>query len=321
MTAIVSAASGNAVPTGEVHFSNGMLGVLDSNGIATVTVSVSSSAPVQLGMNATYAGSNGFKSSTSNTIEVSVLPAVVKTTTATALTASASSITIADTVTLTANVTGTGAGIPTGSVILSNGSSAILDATGTATFTLPASSLSIGNNSITATYGGSVSSSASTSAPVMVAVLKPDFSIVGPATLTVVQGQASTASFTVTPINGFSGSVLVECNGNSLDCSLSQASVDVSHGVGNTSATVSETTAATAALFGLISLLGLSRRKRLVAVAAFTVLWMVLIGGCGSASAPVTPVAAVPTSTQTTLYVRASANGITHTVSIAVTKQ
>jgi hypothetical protein len=98
----------------------------------------------------------------------------------------------ASSVTLTATVTPSSAGVPTGSVIFTNGSTplgtATLDSTGTAILTVD--SLPIGTDSVTANYSGDTTFQSSTSAPLLVTV---NATGTAPATVSL---QASSGSIT-----------------------------------------------------------------------------------------------------------------------------
>jgi sugar lactone lactonase YvrE len=148
--------------TGTVTFSDGatVLGTaaVSSAGIATLSVSTLNVGSHSL--SAGYGGNTNYLPSTSPSIAETLLTAVTSTALASSLTPS-----IAGTpVTLTATVTGTG-GIPTGTVTFLSGATTLgtgaLNARGVAT--LATSSLAVGQDTLTAVYGGDSKDTASTS--------------------------------------------------------------------------------------------------------------------------------------------------------------
>ncbi|HKM84911.1 MAG TPA: chitobiase/beta-hexosaminidase C-terminal domain-containing protein [Terriglobales bacterium] len=84
--------------------------------------------------------------------------------------------------------------------------------------------------------------------------LSPDYQVsVNPTTLTIVAGQSGTATFTVTPENGFDSQVSFACSGLPAEatCSFNPTSVTPSDGNPATSMLTVTTTAASSALRGL----------------------------------------------------------------------
>jgi hypothetical protein len=118
-----------------------------------------------------------------------------------------------------AHVTGVPGSMPTGTVAFSatqeSGQVATatlpLDASGNATWTI---SLPSGQYGITALYSGDTDylSSVSTTLSQIVEG-PPDFTISLPSTMTAVQGASGTALVTVTPIDGFAGTIQLQCTG------------------------------------------------------------------------------------------------------------
>jgi hypothetical protein len=77
-----------------------------------------------------------------------------------------------------------------------------------------ASGVPAGTNSITATYEGDGSDKASTSAPVVVDVLAPNFTlaVAPPASATIIAGNTSSPdTITITPVNGYSVATTLSC--------------------------------------------------------------------------------------------------------------
>jgi len=168
ITATVKVIAGAATTTGTVTFTNGAatLGsaTLGAAGTATINPTL---PPGQYSIIATYGGDANDSGSASAPLALTVQLA----TTSIAVTTSGSPALVLSPITFTATVTGNG-GIPTGTVtFLSDGVSigvANLSATGTAAFTT--SALAAGTHSITASYGGDVNDSPSTSAAISQAV-------------------------------------------------------------------------------------------------------------------------------------------------------
>lgn len=80
--------------------------------------------------------------------------------------------------------------------------------------TLSASFANSGTYTLTATYLGDTNFNASTSASLLEVIATPDYTVtVQPPTLTIVQGQTGTATFTVTSVGGYSQPVSFSCSG------------------------------------------------------------------------------------------------------------
>jgi subtilase family serine protease len=133
--------------------------------------------------------------------------------------------------TATLGVTGTvassatGGATPTGSVTIVAGTysaTATLSGTGTYSFTVPASSLGAGTDTITVAYGGSSTySTASGQAVVSVLSGGATFSLTGTAiaytpstasTTGIAPGGSASAAVTVSAVNGYTGSVTLSCS-------------------------------------------------------------------------------------------------------------
>ena len=165
LTATVSASGGT--PTGLVTFEDGgtELGTADlnSSGVATFTTS-----DLGIGDNAitsVYAGNNSFAASTSPVFDQSVTPAI----TTTSISSLANPSVVGQSVTLVANVLAIApsSATPTGGTATFTDGTTILGTApmnaGVAVFTT--SSLALGQDSITATYGGDAEFDGSESAP------------------------------------------------------------------------------------------------------------------------------------------------------------
>ncbi len=173
-TAKVAPSSGSTIPTGTVVFQNGSttLGSAALNSSGTATYSTASLPVGTSSITASYGGSTSSSPSTSPAMSVSVTAASL-TSTSTKISASATSIKQGASVSFTATVTAsTGTAKPTGTVVFHNGSTTLgsvaLNSSGTAVYST--ATLPVGTSSITASYGGSSTNSASTSPAVSVSV-------------------------------------------------------------------------------------------------------------------------------------------------------
>jgi hypothetical protein len=137
----------------------------------------------------------------------------------TVLTASATPVVVGASVTFTATVTpASGTPTPTGVVTFKDGTAALgtgtLNAAGVATFA--ATALAVGSHSVTASYAGDTSNSASVSSAVTVVVTAgpPDFAIaLTPTSGTVTNGTDEVLTVTLTPSNGFNAATNLACSG------------------------------------------------------------------------------------------------------------
>ncbi len=161
ITATVKAIAGTSAPTGLVTFTSGTSALgsaaLGAGGTATINPIL---APGQYSIMAAYSGDANDSASTSAALALTVAQA----TTQTAVAATPNPSIVGSTATFTAKVSGNG-GIPSGTVTFSAngtafGTSATLDATGTATISY--SGLAAGSYSITAAYSGDANDQAST---------------------------------------------------------------------------------------------------------------------------------------------------------------
>ncbi len=177
-TATVSVSSpGSGTPSGTVTFKEGATtlgtGTL-SGGVATFMTNAL--AVGHHDITAVYEGDSSFNGSTSNTVDQEVQ----KADTTTALTSSVNPSKFGQSVTFTAtvSVSSPGSGTPSGTVTFMEGAATLgtgtLNASGVATFTI--TTLSVGNHTIKAIYGGDGSFNGSTSTEVTQVVEKADTS-------------------------------------------------------------------------------------------------------------------------------------------------
>jgi hypothetical protein len=232
-TALVTSASGTAIPTGTVTFLNGTatLSAIAVDATGKAIFSSSTLAAATYNVTAMYSGDTDHATSTSSAVTVTVTTARIGTTTA--LTASATTAATGASITFTAAVARvSGTGIPTGTVTFLDGATTLgtgtLDATGKTTY--QTSALSTGSHSITAAYGGDALNAVSTSSAVTVTITAPaaDFSLsVAPTTGTVSGGSSTTLTVTITPINGFSAATGLSCANlpTNAACSFNSATV------------------------------------------------------------------------------------------------
>ena len=216
LTATVAPAAGTTVQTGSANFYDGssLLASIPLSG-GTAAYSSASLAIGQHTLTASYGGDAYDSSSTSPSVSV-IVNAPPKTTPTVTVTPSSASITTAQPLTVTIAVSG-GSGYPTatGTVALSSGtyvSATISLSNGSATISIPAGSLAVGADTLSALYTPDASASVylngnTGSAPVTVTTA-PGFTITG-ANLTVSRGATTgnTSTITVTSVGGLTGSV------------------------------------------------------------------------------------------------------------------
>ena len=269
---------------------------------ATVTAAL---APGTYSLSAHYSGDATYAASVSNTIKVTFGPVGVKV----AVTSSANPSYTGEDVTLTATITGL-FGAPTGSVVFTDGSTALGTvpvSNGVASYN--GSFSTAGNHAITAAYSGDANNLAASGtltqtvdAPVAVG---PGSG--GSTSLTVAAGQSVTTQVSVTGAAGFGGMVNFSCTGlpQYATCSFAPASVTVS-GTAAATTTLTVSTAATTMasaresesssrtltvvacglpLLGLLALLPVARGRRLLLCAGFVLfVSMTSMTGCGGGS-------------------------------------
>ncbi|WP_169746997.1 Ig-like domain repeat protein [Edaphobacter aggregans] len=213
-TAIVRAAHGTAIPTGQVVFKDGANAIgsvaLNASGIAALA-----SSSLGLGthtVTAHYDGSNNFNPS-SGVISQSV--ALIGT--SLTLTATPNPANTGQTVTLTAAARSAVAGMtPVGTVSFYDGATILgtadLGSNGTAA--LSTSSLGVGSHTLQAVLSSTAYFAGSTSPGVNEVIQSYDFSLtLSKTSLNMPSGDYSNISVTVTPIGGFKGSVYLSCEG------------------------------------------------------------------------------------------------------------
>ncbi len=208
---------------------------------------------------------------------------------------------------------------PTGTITLSSGtytSSAVKLTAGSASFTIPANSLAVGTDTLTATYSGDTNYSAGNNSATVTVTPAPGFGIFGITTINVTPGATTgnTETLRVNPAGGFTGTVSLSCAisptaaSNPATCSLSPASVAITGASAQTSTLTISTTAASSgcpsanlrqkgvpwyaagsAALACVLLFGIpARRRRWMARLGMLALLVALAGGvlaCGGTGA------------------------------------
>ena len=158
------------------------------------------------------------------------------------------------TVTLTATIAST-VGVPTGQILFRDGTAGLgtapLDDSGVAT--LKTSTLAAGVHSLTVSYSGDEKFSSSTSTARTLTVANRDFSFnAAPPTATVIAGQSTQFTLTVTPAGGFADNVTFSCSATpGITCAFDPAMINPANAA--TSTTLKVTTAASTLRFGLLA--------------------------------------------------------------------
>jgi hypothetical protein len=351
LTATVTPASGTVVPTGSVNFMEGGtvlgMGTLDGTGktsLVTSTLAVGANA-----VSAVYSGDKGDNASTSAAVTVTITAAPVATTTT--LTATPTTAVSGTAIIFTAHVAPASGAVATGTVTFTEGTATLgtgtLDATGAATFSI--TSLAVGSDSVTASYGGNAADSASVSAAVIVTVTAqpmPDFAVsLTPTTGTVTAGSSATTAVAITPANGFAAATELTCSGlpSNSTCSFAPASVTPSGAAATSTLTIAtNVTAATAnsvsgtrppmmlagmlASFLLLPLIGRRNRqiRQMLMVGVVLVAATVTMGGmsgCHGGHGGSTSVTPVTPSGTYTVSVTVTSGTLTHSATYTLIVQ
>jgi hypothetical protein len=209
LTITVTAASSDPAPTGSVTLTSGGYSSVPTgliNGSATISIPAGSLAAGSPTVTASYSGDTNYFAITGiASVKVTALQSTPT------VTPSLPNITTAQALSVTIAVPAASTGpIPSGTVTLTSasyGSAATSLIGGSATISIPAGSLAIGADTLTASYSGDAIYSAATSTT-QVMVASPTFSITG-TTASVAPGATTgnTSTITVTPYGNFTGSV------------------------------------------------------------------------------------------------------------------
>ena len=325
----VSGGTGKSVPSGTITLASGgytSVAAPLSSGSATINIPAGSLLTGTDTLTVTYtpdsASANIYTTATQSAT-VKVASPLGMTAATITVTPSATSITNLQTEGVTVTLAGvSGQATPTGTVILSSGAYSASQpiVSGTASFTIPAGTLSSGANTLTATYtgdaiyAGEMGTATVTISQLIIAVPTP--SPVSP-------GTGATTNVTFTAGSSYSGTMNLACalstspaGAQSLPtCSLNPTSVTIAAGGGGTATlTVNTTAASTTAqierfqrhLFGfgdsgatlaLVLFFGIPFRRRRWPVLAILLcaISTAAVSGCGSSGGSGTP----PTTTTT----------------------
>lgn len=326
-----TATSGISTFTGTVTFYDGTTALGGAVSVASnqaVLAGVILSATTSHTLTAVYSGDSNWLGSTSSPLVLSAPPTNPSSVTMTV----SNPVALAGTVvTLTATVAGTLSTtsgttvIPTGTITFDDGNNAIGQAqlenvTGVATAVFFTSSLTGGTHQLTAHYSGDANFKADVSSPVTIGI--ESYSITPSATsLSVVQGQTGTITYSVADANGLSSAVQFGCQppaNTFTTCTFAPTSVS---GNGQTTLTLTTTapggTSADLGGLGLFTAQGSAlacvllcctsfgaRFRRSIGLRLFLMLPLLLLGiallGCGgtSSSSHMSPSTPTPTGTQ-----------------------
>jgi hypothetical protein len=205
-----SSAPGEPLPTGQVTLSTGNYtspAATLSNGTATLGIPAGT---FTTGFNVVYTNYGG----DTNYVAVPQVGNSLVTVGGVTVTVTPSAQSIASTQPLAVTVTvnaGSGNPMATGVITLISGSytsAATTLTNGTATITIPGGSLAVGSDLLTAQYGtGNYAGASGTAQVTVTGSGNASITITGSGTLALTQGESGQAQITVTPQNGFTGSV------------------------------------------------------------------------------------------------------------------
>jgi hypothetical protein len=256
--AITPVVAGSPAPGGTVNFLEGsvLLGSVQLvNGAATYPLSALTAG--NHNYTAQYSGDASYSPATLSAATVTVTVPIAKATPTLTVTPSAAAITNQQDVTISVSVTGTsGQSTPSGDVTLASGSYNAQESltSGSASFVIPAGTLSSGANTLTITYTGDGSYSDATKtttvtvAPVSIVALSP---------APIAPGESATATTTVLAGSNYSGTLNLTCTlagapvgAQSVPtCKLNPTSVTITAGGSSTTElTVKTTSASSSAL-------------------------------------------------------------------------
>jgi hypothetical protein len=258
MTVTVATRAPFPAPTGTVTLSSGTYTSSPTPltaGSASFTIPANSLALGSDTLIATYSGDTNYTSGNNiNPVTVNgiISPSI-------AFSPVAPTIAVNQTLNTTVAVSGaTGSPAATGTITLSSGTYTSLPiqlTAGSARFTIPANTLPVGADTLTASYSGDSNYMAGSysEAVTVTAAVPPGFAITGtPVYVAPGATSGNTSTITVTPVYGFTGTVNLSCAisptaaSDPATCSLSPASVAIT----DTSAQTSTLTVSTTAAYG-----------------------------------------------------------------------
>jgi hypothetical protein len=264
----------------------------------------------------------------------------------TALAVSANNAAPTQQVTFTATVTSIIA--PTGSVSFTSGGTTL----GTTSLTngvatLPISFPIAGKYAVTATYDGDANNQPSSSSPVTITVVAPDFTVsASPAAATITAGQSATTTLTVTPVGGYNGTIKFSCGAlpSGTSCTFVPASLTPASGASSTTTLTITTTATTSASLrneissslqgiawaGLVFLVLSPRRMRrhnrhltrVIQVTFLLAAGLISLSGCSSSSPkPPATTPGTPSGVQIIAVTVADSGSTSHSINFQLTVQ
>ena len=239
-TASVVPSSGSS-PSGSVKFLDGSVQIGSatlSGGVATFTTAATGLNGGSHSITASYSGDSNFSGSSSSALNQNVNAVATSTTLASNLNPSFAG----QSVTFTASVSSSVSGAQSGTVnFYLDGSTTPAQSSpvsgNTATFST--SSLSVANHTVSASFVSSNSSYLGSSSTTITQSVE-DFSIsASPTSRTISRNHSGTYTLTLTPQNGFTGSISLSCSGapTNTTCSVSPGSVTL-NGASSAQATV-----------------------------------------------------------------------------------
>lgn len=264
--------------------------VLTSQLTQTAVATANSISPVGTGthnVDASYPGDSSYKSSVSTAIPLTGTGAQVAPTVTVSL--SSSTISAAQALTATISVSGgSSSPAPTGAVSLTNGSysSSATSSAGTASLTIPAGSLPIGTDTLTASFTPDAFSSSlytTASGTASVTVTATAYSI-SATPLAVSPGNSGTSTITVSSTSGYAGTVGFTCAVTSSpsgasDMPTCSASQPVTLSADTTSGTATVTVNTTPATSGALTFPSLRRKGRWSGIAGGGALALLVMFG------------------------------------------
>ncbi|MGD0098604.1 MAG: Ig-like domain repeat protein [Terracidiphilus sp.] len=319
ITVSVSGGQGAATPTGTVA----LFGAYNSSsvalggGVATIAVPAGSLAVGNDTLYASYTpdANSAFTYGPSDGSASVTVTAPSKTTPAVTVTPASSSIATAQSLSVTVTISGSST-TPTGTVTLSGGgytSSATALSSGSATITIPAGSLAIGSDTLTATYMPDTNSSSTyngaTGSTSVAVTAAPSFgppSGFQPGSISILPGATSgnTTAISVVGSNGFSGTLSLTCSitpaaaSDPPTCTLTPSSLTLSGTTAQSSTLTVYSTAASSAAnrtpdlfwprtggvalaFAFLLITPRQRRNWLAVLALLAVVASIGVFGCG----------------------------------------
>jgi polyisoprenoid-binding protein YceI len=321
VTVTVTVTGGRGTPEGTVTLTSGSYtsaATTLTNGMAMITIPANSLGAGTQTLTASYSGDTNYAPATGTATLTVVAPASATVT----VTPAAASVPVDQSVAVTVAVAGSGgAATPGGTVTLTSGTYASAGTAlvnGTATITIPANSLAVGTDTLTAAYSGDANYAPATGTGTLTvtAVAPPPpatFTLAATSPGAIAAGGSAASTLTITGSNGYAGSVALSCalTGAPTDamnqptCAVAGSPVVLSATATMGTASVSvQTTAATSGVVGRMRWFGAAgssgalallvlcfpgriRRWRAMLCCSILAAAVLFAGvGCGSSSSP-----------------------------------